>query len=318
MRLRVEGDRLVMSDEEGVRVYDLSGPGPALLAQAQVAALANPFAEHKDGEQLSEVRGGVFARMFTVAKGKKHWTELPTHITLYDMALTPLVTYAVELRLDAASLSLSPDGAALASVDYGGGVVVFDARTGAILRSADGSIASGTSWSPDGRMIAAGDTDQDDGALYMLELDDEAELTRHDLPAPSSEVPLYDSPFASAWSPDGALCAISSAAWGERGVSVYDVAACDERWSAGYRLDGDEDAESWSALEVAFVAGGAVVIAGVEGELKAWRAEDGVELSAMACEGASSACFAADEARRCVWFDRGGEPAREDYPEDWR
>lgn len=317
MRLRLDGDRLVMSDEAGVRLYDISGDAPALLAQVDVPALPNPFAEHSDGEQISEVRGGVFARMFTVEDGDKHWTELPAHITLYDMALTPLVTYAAAQRLDAASLSLSPDGAQLASVDHGGGVVVFDAHTGATLRSADGCIASGASWSPDGRMIAAGDTDQDDGELYLLELSGDA-LTRHSLPAPSSGAPLNDSPYASAWSPDGALCAISCAAWGERGVTVYDVAARDERWSACYDLDGDEDAESWSALEVAFVAGGAVVIAGVEGELRAWRAADGAELSAVACEDASSAGFAADEARRCVWFDRGGQPVREDYPEDWR
>lgn len=318
MRLRLDGDRLVMSDKRGVKLYDISGAQPALLAQVEVAVLADPFAEHSDGEQISQVVSGVFARMFTVEQGKKHWTELSPHITLYDMALTPLVTYEAALRLDAASLSLSPDGAQLASVDHGGGVVVFDARTGSILRSADGCIASGTSWSPDGRMIAAGDTDQDDGELYVLELTGEDELTRHELPAPSSDAPLNDSPYASTWSPDGALVAISCAAWGERGVTVYDVAARDERWSALYDLDGDEDAESWQALEVAFVAGGAVVIAGVEGGVRAWRAADGAKLKKLTCKGASSTGFAADEARRCIWYDRKGEPARADYPEDWR
>ncbi len=318
MRLRLDGDRLVVSDREGVKVYDLGGVAPALMVQVGVPALANPFAEHRDGEQISEVRGGVFARMFTTPEGDEHWVKRPSHVTLFDLDLTPVATYVMDRRLNDACLALSPDGASLASVAYGGGVVAFEARTGRVLREAPGDIASGTSWSPDGRMIAAGDTDQGGGELYVLELSGEEALVRHALPAPTSRAPLYDSPYASAWSPDGAVCAISCGAWSKRGVTVYDVAERVERWAVCYDMEVDEeDTENWEALDVAFVAGGAVVIAGVEGDLKAWRAADGAELSAVSCEGASSSRYVADEARRCIWYDCGGEPARADYPEDW-
>jgi hypothetical protein len=201
--------------------------------------------------------------------------------------------------------------------------VVFDARTGARLYQAAGEISSGVAWSPDGRLIAAGDTDQGGGELYLLELSADGATTRHKLPKPSSRAPLYDSPFAAAWSPDGASVAFGSVAWGMRGIVVYDVAARVERWSLGFALGGgdedeDEEQETWEALDVAFVAGGAVVVTGLEGGLRAWRAADGAPLTTLGCEEATTTRFAVDEARRRVWFEVDGEVVWAAFPDDWR
>lgn len=320
MRLVMQGARLFASDAGGVRVFDVSQDEPEQLGALEMPGLVCMHTLHGDGEQLSAAAGAV-ARLFVGGEGASDWFDGQSRIAMLDGDLNVAAIHETGALLNGEALALSPDGAMVAGALHGEGVVVFDARTGAQLYHAEGEISSGVAWSPDGRLIAAGDTDQGDGELYLLELGADGVTTRHKLPNPASRAPLYDSPFAAAWSPDGASVAFGSVAWGMRGIVVYDVAARVERWSLGFALGGgdeDEEQETWEALDVAFVAGGAVVVTGLEGGLRAWRAVDGAPLTTLGCEEATTTRFAVDDARRRVWFEVDGAPVWAAFPDDWR
>jgi hypothetical protein len=318
VRIILHEDILITSDEQGVQVYALGAGAPVLSATFAQPTLQNPFALHRDGEALTAVRAGGFVRAFVSPEAPQK-----TQLARFDLSLRLLSVAPAAVRLNRERLDLSHDGARVAATAFGEGVVVLDAVTGAKISQSAGHMGSGAAWSPDDRLIAAGDSGQAGGALYLLALGAEDQVTRHPLPKPTSKMPLYDSPFDVAFAPDGGRVAFSSAAWGRRGVVVYEVATRAERWSVSFPMGGggedeDEEQETWEALDVAFAVGGEVVLCGVEGRLQAWRAADGVALTPLPCDGATSTRFAADDRRQRVWFARDGALAWEPYPTDWR
>lgn len=319
MSIVVSGSSLFVSNLAGIDGYRIEGATPQPFVSVARATAPNGFLVDPSGERMTESSAGLIARSFTEPDHEGHWASAPSSVALYDTSLAPVATYSVGQRLDDRSLALSPDGTRLASISRGAGVVVFDARTGAVVSEHEGSIGSGVSYSPDGRRIAAGDTDQDEGALYLLDFGS-SEVVRHALPHPKAKVPLYDSPFESCFSADGALVAFTCAAWGRRGVVVYDVATRLEAWSAGYDMEGAaaEEEEAWNALRVRFAAKGCIVLVGVEEGIRAYRSADGTELTRLACEGAEGLHFAADDERAQVWVVADGAPIAIPYPGDWK
>lgn len=317
MPLLVHRDILIAGDLRGLKAYDIGDPrAPRLVASLDEPSAPNAFAPDSAGEQMSGVCAGLIARSFTAPGQDGHWAEQHSSIGVYDTALRPVARLPLGIRLDDRSLALSPDGTKIASVARGEGVVVLDARSGEVLAQHEGEIGSGVSWSPDGRWIAAGDTGQADGELYLLDMQAQGSAARVALPAPSCGAPLYDSPFESAWAADGSLVAFSCAAWGMRGVAVYDAGTAQERWSDAFEM-ADEDEEEWRALRVAFAADSTVVLVGVEGGLRAYRAADGQPLTSMACDDEGGIEFAADDLRRCVWRIVDGAPVSTPYPPNW-
>lgn len=321
--VRIHGDKLVASNLQSLRLYDISTSPPRLQKTLAVPSAQNPFSNDPNGERLSDFCAGHIARSLTPLGQPDHWTSQSSSVGIYDTDLNEMKMLSVGRRLDDRSLVLSPDAKRLASISYGNGVVILDANTGEIIQSYKGSIGSGVSWSPDGRWIAAGDTDQGGGALYLIDTLAAPDTARVLLPKPTSKAPLYDSPFHSAFSADSLRVAFSSTAWGKRGLSVYDVTTAAEVWSKAFRVvsedeDSDEEEEHWQTLDVAFAVSGRVVLMGLESsEVRAYRTADGHRLGDLFCGDASGPFFAPDDVRRCVWFMRDGEPARVDYPEDW-
>jgi WD40 repeat protein len=319
MRLLLSHDKLITSDTTALRVYALDGDQPALLASAPLDDAPNPYTIDRDGYPISASASARFAQL-RVTGGEDGWWDAAQRVELRDLQLQLTATVPLGTVLNPISLALSPDASRVAGNLHGAGVAVWDVASGERVVDVEGDISSGVCFSPCGRYLVSGDTDQGGGELYLIDLEAEGGPQRLNLPRPICKMPLYDSSYASAWSPDGALVAVSGVAWGLRGVVVYDPQTRAERWSHDFPMAGeDEDEEEfWSALDVAFAAGGALVVAGVEaGALRVWRAADGQELDPLACEGATSARFVVDDARRCVWIDADGQPARVDYPADW-
>lgn len=325
MRLQIQGSVLITSDATGSRRYDLDARTgqaeglPVLVAAHPEPSTLNPFRQDPCGEALSEIRGGCFARGFTRPGRPDHWTAQPSQIGVYDLSLTQLACLEPNLRLSDTSLALSPDASQVAAIHYGAGIQILDVATGRTLHTHPGQIGSGVSWSADGRWLAAGDTGQGGGELYLLEHSADGPLTRHALARPSSRVPLLDASFCSTFSPDGRHVAFSSVAWGRRGITVYEVISGTERWA--HRLptlpgEGEEE-EHWQALSVAYASGGAVLLVGIEEGCRAYRASDGTPLPTLPCAGASTPYFAPHDAGRRVYYTRGGELASEPYPATW-
>lgn len=319
MRLRIAGSSLIGCDSEVVRLYDVSDGTARLVAERRDPSVLNAFLPDPAGEKVSRIENGRFARSVTAPGQSGHWASQRSTVAVYDLTLNEQSRFESQ-RLGDRSLALSPDGEVIASVARGAGVVGFDARSGARRFEEPGAIASGVSWSPDGRWIAAGDTDQSGGQLYLLDMTADAGERRRALPAPSSRAPLFDAHYESLFTSDSQLVAFCSAAWGQHGVVVYDVATGTERWSETFMAEGDdeEEVEEWNSLELDLAADGRVLVAGIEHALFAWRVADGEVLTTLFCEGASALYFAVDEERRCVWFIREGAIASEPWPENWR
>jgi WD40 repeat protein len=319
------GRRLVTSDAQRLRLYSLDGAldegTPRMLAEVEQPGEVPYFEQSPAGERLAH-GGGIVARSFTPLGLSEHWTEAPTSVGLYAEAdLAPIAVLDLAHRLDHESLALSPDGRTIASVSRGSGAIAFDASTGEQRWMLRGEIASGTSWSPDGRFLALGETGQAGGDLTLVDPRPEGggEPVKHELSAPSSEAGLCDSPFRSTFTRDGRLVIFTSASWGEGGVAVYDVATRQERWSATFpTADDDEELESWPAPEVDLGLDDALVLVGQDGRVQAYRTADGKPLSSLEFERADARYFAADSNRRGVWVTRGGEPVLVPFPDDWR
>ena len=313
-----EGRRLVTSDATLLRLYDLDGQ-PKRLAQVEQAGELPFFEQSPAGERLARGPGFV-ARSFTPLGSPEHWTATATCVGIHAEAdLAPLRLLALGERLDHESLAVSPDGSSLASVSRGAGAVVFDAMSGAKRWELPGDIASGPSWSPDGRYLALGETDQDGGVLTLIDTrpDQGGAPEKHELPDPEYGSGLNDSPFCSRFTSDGRKLLFTSCAWGLAGVVAYEVATRTELWSVDMDATGEEDAETWSAPELDLALDDALVLVGQDGRVQAFRLADGKELSRLEFEPADSRHFAADSCRRGVWITRAGEPVLEPFPADW-
>jgi WD40 repeat protein len=315
------GRRLVTSDAQRLCLYVLDRSEPRKLAEVEQPGERPYFEQSPAGERLTH-GGGIVARSFTPLAQEQHWTEVPTSVGLYAEAdLATIAVLELGHRLDHESLAVSPDGRLLASVSRGSGAIVFDARTGAKLWQLAGEIASGVSWSPDGRWLALGETGQAGGELTLIDTrpEDGGAPRKHVLPEPSSRAGLYDSPFRSVFSRDGRSVVLTSSSWGSGGVAVYHVATRAERWSAMFPTAGDdEELESWPAVELDLALDDGLALVGQDGRVQAYRMASGDELSTLQHEDADSRYFAADSARRGLWVTRGGEPTLVPFPEDWR
>jgi hypothetical protein len=282
------GRRLVTSDAQRLRLHSLdealAGGSPRMLAEVEQPGEVPYFEQSPAGERLAH-GGGIVARSFTPLGLSEHWTEAPTSVGLYAEAdLSPIAVLELAHRLDHESLALSPDGRTLGSVSRGSGAIAFDARTGEQQWLLPGTIASGTSWSADGRWLAVGETDQGDGVLTLVDTrpDGGGEPVKHELPDPKAKIGLDDSPFRSIFSRDGRFVVFTSASWGTGGVSAYAVAARKELWSAAFELTGDdEEAESWPAPEVDLALDDSLVLVGQDGLVQAFRATDGKPISPL-------------------------------------
>lgn len=322
MQVRLYEDVLICADAQGLRRYVIDAQGtPRLEGSLSAPAHLWPYAPMPLGQRLSTVTpAGMFARQRDLAPRSPRG-ERRSSVEVYDVALTCVASFEVEAALEPLSLALSPDGRSVASVSHGEGARLYEGQSGALIASVPGHMASGVSWSPDGRYVAMGDSGQAGGALYLLDVQAPDGPQRLSLPKPSSKAPLYDSPYTSAFSGGGALVVFSCAAWGTRGLTLYEVGTLSERWAISFAMD-DEDGEEeelWDALEVSFACGGAVVLAGVEaGQLLAFGAEDGAALEPLLIPAASSFFFAADDARGVVWVcTTEGSPTGLPYPESW-
>jgi WD40 repeat protein len=320
------GRRLVTSDAQRLCLYDLGDGRPRRVTQLDQPGELPYFEQSPAGERLTHGGGGgggggIVARSFTPCGRSEHWTEAPTSVGLYAEAdLSTIAVLDLQHRLDHESLALSPDGLLIASVSRGSGPIVFDARTGEQRWVLPGEIASGVSWSPDGRWLALGETGQADGELTLVDTQPTSggKPIKHVLPHPQAEIGLYDSPFRSMFSRDGRWVVFTSASWGVGGVSVYDVATRQERWSVDLPTTDEEEAESWPAPEVDLAQGDGLVLVGQDGRVQAFRATNGDSLSRLEHERADARYFAADSARRGLWVTRGGEPVLVPFPDDWR
>jgi hypothetical protein len=311
-----QGRRLVTSDAERLCLYDVEGE-PRRLAVVEQPGELPYFDQSPAGERIASA-AGIVARSFTPLGAETHWTSTPTKIGFYAAAdLAPIRVVEVGERLDHDSLALSPDGSQLASVSRGGGLAVFDAKTGERRVSLAGDIASGTSFSPNGHYVALGETDQGGGVLTLVELRPAGggEPVKHELPEPKRGSGLNDSPFCSRFTADGTKLIFTSAAWGLAGVVVYDVATREELWSAQMDMVGDEEAESWPAPELELALDDALVLVGQEGLVQAFAG--GEERSPLEFDAGDSRHFAADSRRRGIWITRKGEPVLVPFPADW-
>lgn len=315
-----QGRRLVTSDAERLRLHDVEQPGePRRMAEVEQPGELPFFDQSPAGERIAAA-AGIVARSFTPLRAETHWVETPTQIGLYAAGdLAPIRVLEVGERLDHDSLALSPDGSRIASVSRGGGLAVFDATTGERLVSLDGDIASGTSFSPDGRYVALGETDQGGGVLTLVDLRPAGggAPVKHQLPEPEYGSGLNDSPFCSRFTADGSKLIFTSAAWGRVGVVVYDVAKRIELWSSDLDMVGDEEAESWPAAELELALGDGLVLVGQEGIVQAFTMQGGETLSSLEFEPGDSRHFAADSRRRGIWITREGEPVLIPFPADW-
>jgi hypothetical protein len=319
MRLRVSGDCLVACDAQWVRVYELRDGALALRWERREESALNAFSPDPSGEQVSRVEGSLFARSFTAPGQPGHWAEQRSGVAVYDLALGERARFDAGLRLEDTALALSPDGLHVASVDRGAGVVVLDARSGERRWEHRGELGSGVSWSPDGRALAAGDSGQGGGELYLLELGADG-VRRRALAAPPRRVPMGDAAFCSLFSADGARVYFASAAWGLHGVVAYEVATGEVCWSASFEGGGeDEEDDSGEprALELALVSGGEVLLVGIAGGVRAFGASDGAGRATLPCAGASGPWFAPHEPSRALWFVRDGALASAPFPGDW-
>lgn len=311
-------DRLITSDARRLCLYDIRETAGRICEVEH--ASEPPFFDQSDpGERLA-LGGGVIARSITPPGRSTHWVETPTTVGLYAATdLARIAVFDLGQRLDHQSLAVSADGRMLASVQRGAGAVVFDAATGAELWHLDGSIASGPSWSPNGRHLALGETSQGPGALTIIDTTPDAggAPQKTKLPPPRSGAGLYDSPFRSAFCAGGTRVVFTSSSWGVAGVAMYDVAARAEIWSTKMPTTDDEGAEHWSAPELDLALDGALVLVGQDGCVQAFGAADGRERSRLEFERADSRHFAADSKRRGIWITRGGEPAFVGFASDW-
>lgn len=309
-----EGRKLVTSDVKGLKLYELGEGDPKQIAEVDQLGEVPFFEQSASGERLTHANG-LIARSFTPLGLGVHWADAPSNIGLYSASdLKTILVFDAKQRLDHESLALSPDGRILGSVLRGAGAVAYDAATGAELWRLPGEIASGTSWSSDGRYLALGETGQGGGKLTLV--DATAAPVKHALPPPSSSTGLNDSPFSSAFSRDGRV-AFTSSSWGQGAVSVYDAATRKEVWSLGISVVGEEDAEQWPAIELGFALDDSLIVAVQNGLAQAFRSKDGTPLGKIEYEPADSQYFAVDSARRRLWIGRDGAPAYLSFPDDW-
>lgn len=310
MRLICIEDHVVGADAHGLYAWDISGPSPIRVATREDASPWTDTWGHEVGGTLSAPAGRSFARL--------HVWGSECAVTLHDPSLAQPRRVPLTRRVQRWSVALSPDGATVAAHAEGDGVLLFDAHTGEVRRAFDGEASSGVAISPDGRWAAAGDTGQAGGQLYLLDLaEGDDEVARRDLTRPTARPPLYDASFEATFSASGALVAFTTAAWGARGVVVYEVASGAELWSTQYEMPDPND-EIWDALQAHFAHEDAwLVLAPEGGTLRAFGARDGAPLETLELPEATPPYLAVDAHRHCLWCTEGGALRRLDGPARW-
>jgi len=173
-------------------------------------------------------------------------------IRLWDVAVNKSQLLCT-LETDVECISWSPDGGRLAAADDGGGVSIWDARTGALLQrtKVHRGIAYGAHWSPDGRALV---TCGADGIVNVLKSSDLSLM--HKLLGHSQTV------WDIALSPDGNL--IASAA-SDATTRIWDLF----RGKEVAVLEGHTN----SVRAVQFSANGDL-LASVSSEVRFWRCHD--------------------------------------------
>lgn len=313
MILRLCGSRLVASDEAGVTLYEI-GSGeevPRVLARIEAAV-----ATRADGlARVSEVRSGRFARLSCEKPGE------PIRATIYDMDLEVRARQELSAALDVSEVALSPDGLWLGAMIFGGGPVGIALQSGETRWEMETDIGGGLSWSNDGAWIAAGESGQGGGSIYLLAVKGDA-ITRYDLVRPRPSAPFYDAYYASCFTPDDRRVLFANSSWGQLGLIAYDVGTRAICWSQVIEEASEEDEEEWVRPELALAAGGRVALLSYPGRpLLAFAVEDGAPLDVAALDGAMRQSFsvAPDDAQRRLWWwdEAQGVPRASPYPDTW-
>lgn len=285
--------RVAVLTSDEVRLLDVSGDEPVTIATRPAP----------DAHSVSASDAGPVVLRGAIVK-HRYWAEEGV-ADRYDGDLTELGSLPAP-KVCRGEARLSADGGTLGLIDLRT-ISAVDPATGQVRASVEyddlelGS-PSGLAVSPDGRHLIAGFTDQGEGTIALLTVEeDDDELTVDELPASEPSPGLDDAPFVSTFSPSGALVAVANHSWGGRGLFVFDVAGRKPLWSRTFEvlspweeagLDPDTlseeefdalgpdlgDSENWIAFPVAFTADGSVVLAAHPKGVRAFRATDGEEL----------------------------------------
>lgn len=303
--------RLAVLVGDTLALWDLATGTPALRATVTV-----PGADNANG---CDAWIGVLAG--TIAPAGASLREAALQRFDWDLAAIPSPKLGEVARH---TLSPSRDGTRVVASNWKTGwITVYDAATGAVLGANGESIPSGPSFSPDGTTILAGAADQGDGEVLRFDVTQvkKGRMAMKRLPKPGRGHPgLDDAPYFSVFSSDGRYAALSNETWGGRGLCVYDMTASVPLWSLA--LPGsDEEPEAWFAFQAAFASLDRVALYAGPRELRAYVAEDGRPLGAVALPGEGRRGFALDEAFWRVWVPGAtadAAPIAVPMPDAWR
>jgi WD40 repeat protein len=245
-------------------------------------------------------------------------------VTRFDWDLSECGSFPVG-RVVWDSLAMSPDGQRLAAavVDMDHRVIVMDANTGELVAGNNEKGTGGPSWSPDGRLIIAGHTDQGGGDILLFDAAaaDGKVLPMEQLPHPSPPADLDSCPFFSTFGANGTLAVLTNESWGACGLFVYTMADRAPVWSreldpSPIPEDGDEN-NSWFAHPAAFADDDTLLLAAGQETIHAYRASDGADLGSLAVSCDTHAGFVVEHARHRFWMRDGDGVHAYPFPTSW-